>query len=438
MRVLLTSEARFERTPDGTIWAPAAYGRALWSRYLDVFSAVLVAARVSTVQEASSGSVEASTSGVRFCPLPPYAGLSGLVQHLAAVRGSIAGALRTSPAVIVRAPSPLAYLTGRAAAGAGRPFAAEIVGDPDQVFSPGAFRHPLRLPIRCLAAAAQRRLSRNAIAVLYVTRDALQRRYPTRGSVHAASDVALDDLSFAARPCREWSPPASFVLVTVGALDQPYKGTGVLLDAVSQLRGRGLPVRLRIVGDGRLLPDLERRCEELGASGDVEFLGRQDREGVRSALDSAHLFVLPSLTEGLPRALVEAMARGLPAVATDVGGIPELLPTECLVPPRQPRALADRIEQLMKDEAGRRRLGASNRSRALEYHERTQADVRRTFLRVVRDASRTVPQFAVRCSQFAARGPGAEQIIVEHDAETGRRLKYYSRAADAGYWTGKW
>jgi glycosyltransferase involved in cell wall biosynthesis len=387
MRVLLTSEARFERTPDGAVWGPAAYGRALWTRYLEVFSAVLIAARVRDVPKASPGAVEASTSNVQFCRLPCYSGVSGLVQNFGDVRRRVAAAMQISPAVIVRAPSPLAYLTGRAVADAGRPFAAEIVGDPDQVFSPGAFRHPLRLPIRCLATAAQRRLTRQAIAVLYVTREVLQRRYPSHGQTYAASDAALDDSAFGSEPPREWSPPASFVLVTVGALDQPYKGTAVLLDAVCRLRERGAPVKLRVVGDGRLLPQLRQRSRELGTAADVEFLGQLDRAAVRVALDSAHLFVMPSLTEGLPRALLEAMARGLPAVASNVGGVPELLPAECLVAPRQPRALATRIEQLMKDDEGRRRLGERNRRQALEYHENAQAAVRRDFLRLVMEAS---------------------------------------------------
>ena len=104
-------------------------------------------------------------------------------------------------------------------------------------------------------------------------------------------------------------------------------------------------------------------------------------------LDSAHLFVLPSLTEGLPRALLEAMARGLPAVATAVGGVPELLPPSCLVPPRQAKALAARIGDVVRDENARQRLGEENRRRATEYHVRLQAPVRREFLHFVRDAS---------------------------------------------------
>jgi glycosyltransferase involved in cell wall biosynthesis len=387
MRVLLTSEARFERTPDGEIWGPPAYGRALWARYLDVFSSVMIAARVANVTGASPGCVRASSADVQFCPLVPYSGLSGLLTNFPRVRASVVSAVQHTAAIIVRAPSPIAYLTSRAAARVGRPFAAEIVGDSDQVFSRGAFHHPLRVPIRWVARSTQQQLSREAIAVLYVTNTVLQRRYPSHGQAYAASDAALDDLAFASEDRPEWRPPAEFVLVTVGGLDQPYKGTGVLLDAVHELRRRGASVKLRVVGGGRLVAHYQRQCEALGLSPVVEFVGQQDRGGVRAALDAAHLFVLPSLTEGLPRALLEAMARGLPAVATNVGGVPELLPSECLVPPRDAHALAVRIEQMMFDQSGRRRFGHRNRAHARIHHERWQSTIRRDFFTAVRHAS---------------------------------------------------
>jgi phosphatidyl-myo-inositol dimannoside synthase len=387
MRVLLTSEARFERTPDGAIWGPAAYGEALWARYLEVFSSVLVAARVARVARASAGSIRASRSRVEFCELPPYEGISGLMRSLWQLRQALEAAVHRTEAVVVRSPSPLASLIARAATGARRSYAAEIVGDPNLVFSPGAFRHPLRGGLRFVATAAQRQIARDAVAALYVTSEVLQRQYPTRGQAFAASDVALDDGAFEGARPRPWNSHEPFVLVSVGALDQPYKGTDVLLRAVSRLHRAGAPIRLRVVGEGRLRPALKQAARELDLGASVEFLGQQDRDGVVEALDAAHLFVLPSLTEGLPRALLEAMARGLPAVATDVGGVPELLPASCLVPAGDATALAGRIAQLISDDQGRQRLGERNRAHARRYHDRLQAPIRREFLRAVRRAS---------------------------------------------------
>jgi len=387
MRVLLTSEARFERTPDGVIWAPAAYGHALWSRYLEVFSAVVVAARVAEVQQPSCGCVQASSPRVQFCALPPYSGLGGLVLNCRLVRAMVIRAIGSCPALIVRSPSPVAYFAARTAMAMTRPYGAEIVGDPDRVFAPGAFQHPLRATLRRVATAAQRQLSRHASSVMFVTTDVLQRKYPARGRTFAASDVALDDEAFEVDHPRGRHQSEPFTMVTVGALDQPYKGTTVLLDTVRALVGAGARVRLRVVGNGTLLPAFRARARKLGIDANVDFLGQLDRTDVRRVLDAAQLFVLPSLTEGLPRALLEAMARGLPAIATDVGGIPELLAPACLVRPNDAEALANRVRDLMADDGARATLGQQNRQTAQRFHDRVQAPIRKAFLLAVRDAS---------------------------------------------------
>ena len=384
MRVLLTSEAKFERTPDGTIWAAAAYASSVWRRYLDVFSGVMLAARIADVARPSAGCVEASSPGIAFCSLPSYSGLAGFCRHVRSLHTAIGRALDDCPAVIVRSPSPIAYLTVRAVSSVARPYGAHIVGDPDQVFSSGAFRHPLRAPLRHVATSAQQKLARHAAAVLFVTNHTLQRKYPTSGTAYSASDVTLDDAAFDPTSPRDCSVP--FTLVTVGALDQPYKGTAVLLDAVAQLQRQGATVRVLIVGGGRRMPALRERATALGLGSTVEFLGQVDGEGVRRALNAADLFVLPSLTEGLPRALLEAMAKGLPAVASAVGGIPELLPSEFLVPAGQAHQLAERIHRLMSADAAREVAGERNRRVARAYHEREQAAIRRAFCQWVRDA----------------------------------------------------
>jgi glycosyltransferase involved in cell wall biosynthesis len=395
MRILLTSEARFERAPDGTVWASAASGSTIWNRYLEVFSAVKLAARMVDVQYPSAGCVQASTPGLTFCALPPYSGLGGFARSGRTVRAAETDAVRVCPAVVVRSPSPIAYLAARSALRMGRRYGAQIVGDPDQVFSPGAFQHPLRVPLRYAVTAAQKYVARHAAAVMFVTSQVLQRKYPAEGRVFAGSDVALDDDAFIAERSFERHESKPFTLVTVAALDQPYKGIAILLDALSELRQTGRFVQLFVAGAGVLLPELEARAQSLGLNSNVQFMGQLDREGVRRMLDAGDVFVLPSLTEGLPRALLEAMARGLPAIATNVGGIPELLPPEDLVPPRNATALARRLRDLMDDAVARRAMGERNRDIAYRFHERVQAPLRRAFLLAVRDACAAATREAV-------------------------------------------
>ena len=186
------------------------------------------------------------------------------------------------------------------------------------------------------------------------------------------------------------SPPSPavdgpFRLVTVGAFDQLYKAPDVLIDAVAACVRAGSDVTLTLVGDGLHRPELEARAAAHGIGERVRFTGNlPSGSAVRAQLDSAHLFVLPSRQEGLPRALVEAMARGLPCVGSTVGGIPELLPAENLVPPGDVEALAAKIREVLEDPERRARMSAANLATARGYRESELHDRRVAFYREVR------------------------------------------------------
>lgn len=129
------------------------------------------------------------------------------------------------------------------------------------------------------------------------------------------------------------------------------------------------PLRLDIVGDGSERVALERLSRQLGVESSVSFLGHRDN--IHDALSGASMFVLPSLTEGISLTLLEAMACGLPVVATQVGGTPEVvLPgvTGTLVPPRDPTAMAEAMMQLWLDPDMASRYGLQGRQRVeLEF-----------------------------------------------------------------------
>jgi glycosyltransferase involved in cell wall biosynthesis len=144
------------------------------------------------------------------------------------------------------------------------------------------------------------------------------------------------------------------------------KATPALVQAFLDLATVRPGLRLLMVGDG----DDRRRCEELtersGRSGQVEFTGY--RTDVTAQLQRADVFVLPSVNENLPLALLQAMAAGLPCIATPIGGIPEILTEECgvLISPGDSRSLRGAMERLIDEPAQAARLGAAARGRVAE------------------------------------------------------------------------
>lgn len=125
-------------------------------------------------------------------------------------------------------------------------------------------------------------------------------------------------------------PPTPPVRLTCVARLAPVKGVDLLLDAVGTLVAEGRDLVVEVIGDGDLRAELEARRDRLGLAGRVTFAGRRDATRIAASLRRAHVFVLPSRWENLPVALLEAQAAGLPAVAPDVGGVPEILTDSAL------------------------------------------------------------------------------------------------------------
>jgi glycosyltransferase involved in cell wall biosynthesis len=169
------------------------------------------------------------------------------------------------------------------------------------------------------------------------------------------------DVRAARRAPLNGRPPA---IMSVGRLKEPKDFVG-LVRALGRLE-RG-SFRAQIVGDGPDRGAVEAELARLGLHGSVELAGTV--EDVAERLAAADVFVLSSYSEGMPMSVLEAMAAGLPVVATAVGGLPELVvdgETGLLVPPGRQEELAAALRRVVDDEELRRRLGAAGRARAEE------------------------------------------------------------------------
>jgi len=172
---------------------------------------------------------------------------------------------------------------------------------------------------------------------------------------------------FRPRPHRDH--PDCFEILTVGSLVAP-KGYPILIAAFGQLVRQGRrSIRLRIVGDGPYRSSLEREIAEQGLGEHVRLEGACGQDSVLPFYRQADVFVMSSFAEGIPVALMEAMAMEIPCIATWITGIPELIRHGVdgwLVPPSDAASLAAAIREFVDDSELRRRLGKSARARVVE------------------------------------------------------------------------
>ncbi len=388
MNVLLTSENRFDRAPDGSVWSAGPFAYAFFARYREVFDEVRVVARVRQVGEPSVHSRRADGPGVWFHDFPHYRGPWQFARRYPAIRASVRAALLEDHAILLRVPSAIGSVVANRILGSGRPFGVIVVGDPMDVFSAGSVKSPLRFWFRWRFARNLRHQCLEASACRFVTEYTLQRRYPPGPAAYAThgSDVDLQPEAFATGPRIGGVPLTQPNIVTVGTLDQLYKAPDVLIDAVAACRDPGFRARLTFIGDGQYRGELESRASRRGIGDRVRFLGQMlPGEPIRKALDLADLFVLPSRQEGLPRAMIEAMARGLPCLGSTVGGIPELLLPEDMVPPGRVLELARKIREVSGDPARLAAMSARNLDKAREFGVEVLRARRRVFHEYLRD-----------------------------------------------------
>lgn len=189
----------------------------------------------------------------------------------------------------------------------------------------------------------------------------------------------------------EFGLPSQGNIIAAVGRPRPVKGFDYLLTAFAQIAAAYPDLHLVFVGDGPDKRPLQTAAQQLPDANRVLFLG--DQQEIPRLLAGVDMLVLPSLWEGLPNVVLEAMAARLPVVATAVGGTPELIThneTGLLVPPQNPEALAEAISQLLDHPEQAAQMGQNGRQRAAEQFtiERMVEQTEALYERLLREKGR--------------------------------------------------
>lgn len=332
MKLNFYTEARYVRGVDGKIYSPKDVLKySLYERYLSVFSEVNVVARVEDVI-GYVGEKKDLVEGqnVSVTPLTYYLGPLDYIKKSKKIKQEICDTINVDDAYILRVPGRIGSITFRMLRKEKIQYGVEVVGDPFEVFSKNGVKHPLRVFFRYYETYLLKKIVKSANCALYVTSNILQKRYTNRLQF-VASNVEIFKESLFERDQKSFEIEDEFKIISIGSLEQMYKGADVLLNAMKVLKEQDVNIKLTWVGDGKYKYKMIQLACELGLEKNVNFVGfLNDRKTINDLLDSSHLFVLASRTEGLPRVIIEAYSRSLPVIASAVGGIPELVKREFL------------------------------------------------------------------------------------------------------------
>lgn len=319
-------------------------------RILSNFDTATIHARAYDVSSPSGLLV--TSDNIQFKTIANYKGFKSFAKQLPKIISTLNELSKTNDPVVLYVPGTIPFIFSFLRRLRKKPIYALVVADPADQLSKGAMRHLLRAPARIIFRYLMKSILRASRGALYVTSSYLQSRYPIEGNgrTFSSSDVIVPDDFFVSEPKTvvELSKPQRFIYVA--QMSQYYKGHDILIKAMHILKESGVEFTLTLVGDGALRPSLEEVVSKLNLEDRIVFKGKLAHgPKFTEALDSSTMFLMPSRAEGLPRALVEAMARALPAVGTRVGGIPELLPDVMLVDPDSAESLASKLQSLINN-----------------------------------------------------------------------------------------
>lgn len=374
---MVVLEGRFVKTQNGNVYSNYVYNYSFFRRYLHVFDEVLVCARVAKIPKNKLDLPSANGPNVSFYPLPTFIGPWQFLKLYPQLNKLFRRATEKAEAFILRVPGTIPTMLWRHLRKRNIIYGVEVVGDPWDILAPGNVVSIFRPILRRIGRSNMRQQCHLANAAAYVTEYILQKQYPPGGwathfssidlPVEAIADeqrlserfLSLDDVVSGRRPLR---------ICHAGTMDALYKAQDILIEAVSICCNNGLRIELTLLGDGRYSRCFVDKAKQCKIHQNVRFLGMlPSGEPVLNQLDLADIFVLPSTTEGLPTVLIQAMARGLPCIGTNIGGIPELLTPKEMVPPRNAKALAAKIEAVIHDKDRLEQMSRRNVNVARKY-----------------------------------------------------------------------
>lgn len=301
------------------------------------------------------------------------------------VRKKIEEEINQSEYLIVRLPSFIGLMSLKYIKKLNKPYLVEMVGCPfDALWNhsiPGKFLAPIMYML-C------KKEIKEAPYVVYVTNEFLQNRYPTKGKSISCSNVMLpknekDILQNRLKKIQSEKFNKKIILGTCATVGSKYKGQQNVIKAIKVLKKKGYEIEYQLVGggDNSYLKNIAKKYDSYEK---VKFMGVLTHAEIFDWLDTIDIYVQPSLTEGLPRSLIEALNRGCPAIGSDAGGIPELLLDKNIYPKKSYKEFVNTFGYVNMN---REELAIINFEKAKEY-ENNKLEARRSeFFKMFKESA---------------------------------------------------
>lgn len=341
-----------------------------YQRYLRVFDKLRLVTRCVVEKQLGKTRVPLDDPRIEYIPMPFFSGPLQYAKKYFSIGMALKNITEGCDAAIVRLPSTIAQRVCDQMKKSGIPYATELVFD-----AKDAYESATSFLERLLWKVIHRQMiddCAKADGVACVTEKYMQQHYTSKkpeAFFGHYSSLALDSSFYTSE--RKY-PPKDVLTIAHVCTQVQYKGRkgyNEVIEAIQILKTRDVNVKVQFAGpdyhDG--IRKLKQLANKLGVSDRIEFIGGVNRVQLSDYLEKADLYVMPTWAEGLPRVIIEAMAKGLPCITTPVSGNPELVDEHFLVSYYDTNTLADRIEELITDRVLYEQTSRNNFERSKQY-----------------------------------------------------------------------
>ncbi len=362
MKIAVVDNVHLIKDKEGHYYSQTVYSYEFLKRYLNVFDEVRFIGKIREVECVEKEYKRVDGPNVEIVPLPWYQGIMQMIRKFPAlikIYKHLLDGCDCSILRIAQVESFFAYFFGKVK---NKPFAVEVVNDPS-AFTDMPFFY------RIFSVYMVKHMCKKANVASYVTEKYLQKKYPTKANYstyYSSIELKKEDIK---KRVAQYNGKAALKIVHVAnSINTDIKGHYCLIKAAKRVKEAGYNIVVDFIGDGTKVDEYKKYIDECSLNNCMRFIGRiNTREALLKKISEYNLMVLPTKMEGLPRTIIEAMAVGLPCISTPIAGVPELLPSECLVPIDDDRAFSEKIIELINHPEKMIRLGERNICKAKEY-----------------------------------------------------------------------
>jgi glycosyltransferase, family 1 len=320
------------------------------NRYLDFCDEMIISTRSKEIEELTEQNIGyRKTNGekVAVCPIKSYKDIPDIVKNKKKIMSEMDEIVKNCDNLIIRMPSVLGFFACKSARKYKKNYVVEMVACAwDGYMNHARFGGKILAPIMYLKT---RYTIKKAPNVLYVTEKFLQKRYPNSNNNIGCSDVVIEEISKSyideKKKQLEKTNCKELKIVTVASVQLKYKGQEYVMKAISDLKEDGLDIKYYLIGGGNN-ERLKEFVKKYNIEDNVIFKGSFPHNEIPKLLSEMDLYVQPSLQEGLPRAMIEAMSVGMPIIGSNAGGIPELIDHKCIFKKKDTKKIVFMLENI--------------------------------------------------------------------------------------------